>query len=192
CNSGSFLLPFTSEPIENPTFDLGKAIKDAINALDEQLEDDAHLTSTALDQDVMHFWCSASDLSLHVPPILPLVETISINPVNNTAINPLKCSASMAIPGHIEMLTGPNTCAHAKHAKKQALKVEAEGLGYHAPQNKIIETHVQEASTVNTELNIHLLPLDSSGFIGKSKRPGEGVYFESLQDLLDDSYKLIE
>ncbi|KAG6819852.1 hypothetical protein H0H93_007996 [Arthromyces matolae] len=182
--SGITFSPFTYEPIENPTFDLGEAIKEAIVTLDERLEDDVHLSSTPIDQDALHFWASESSADLPqsqcAPPVLDPSQAGSVRSVDNE------------VHSRIDTFQGPNARGHAKRAKKQALKAQTLGLGFHAPRNKTIKTHVEDASAVNTQLNVEALPADSSGYIGKSKRPGKGVYFNSLQALLDDGYQLIE
>ncbi|KAG6895723.1 hypothetical protein C0992_013012 [Termitomyces sp. T32_za158] len=165
--SGATFSPFVMLPIENPTFNLAESIEDALEQMN--YEDDASLISPPPDPDATLFWKSDTPALLHRGPFL-LSAASNLNTKHS----------------------GQNARVHGKRAKKQAAKAKAEGLGHHPPRPRIIKTHVINSAAIETKLEAQSLPRDSSGYIARGKRLGEGIYFKSLEILLSEGYKLIE
>ncbi|KAG6875346.1 hypothetical protein C0992_004218 [Termitomyces sp. T32_za158] len=171
--SGATFSPFTIVAIENPTFNLKESVQDALEQIN--YEDDASLASPPIDPDATLFWGSDAACSV-VSHSSAVLKQFTLS------------ESSHPSPRH----SGCNARVHGKRAKKRAAKLKAEGLGHHAPQPKTIETHVVNSIPIKTKLRTEFLPQDSSGYHARGKRPGEGVYFRSLEALLDDGYRLIE
>ncbi|KAG6839187.1 hypothetical protein C0991_005083, partial [Blastosporella zonata] len=81
-----------------------------------------------------------------------------------------------------------NAQAHGKRNKKKEKQNRAEGLGHHPPKAETIARHVEKADPILTDLKIESLPATSGGFTALGKCQGKGIYFKSMEELLNDGY----
>ncbi|KAG6819797.1 hypothetical protein H0H93_008551 [Arthromyces matolae] len=208
--SGVKFSPFVIAPIYLKNFNLATSVKYAVEAAD--YEDDVLLTAPPDDISAVQFWESAPPTDVgkrapeaHSTATVSIIDTI-LPPVIQTSLAPTPSPPKAIFGGHQppslkraadgDLDPGKrskNARVHGKRAKRQAERAKSEGNGFHPRRPKVVSAVVGHAEPILTKLNATALPTTAAGYTAQpAKRPGEGEYLGSLEDLLKDGYHLIK